>query len=92
MHEEDYFESMIYPQIDKMGHLNEEDPLYTETLHLIRDLLNTSSVRIVDRLIKKITTPPLSEFTIEVITNNSDKIANNLYTLFKTPAPESMLE
>ena len=36
--------------------------------------------------------PPLSEFKIEVITNNADKVANNLYTLFKNkPATELML-
>lgn len=61
-------------------------------LHLLRDLLKTSSGRVVDRLISKITEAPLSEFKIEVITNNADKIANNLYTLFKIPATQTMLE
>ena len=51
-------------------------------LHLMRDLLHTSSNRVANRLINKIMEPPLSEFKIEVITNNADKVANNLYTLF----------
>jgi hypothetical protein len=31
---------------------------------------------------------PLSEFKIEVITNNADRLANQLYTQFKQPATE----
>lgn len=61
MHEEDYFENLIYPKIDKMADLNEESPEYTNMLHLLRDLLhNTSSARVVERLIAKVTGPPLS--------------------------------
>jgi len=74
-----------------MAELNEENPEYTEILHLVRDLLHTTSVKVVDRLIRKVTENPLSEFKIEVITNNTDKIANNLYTAFKVPATEGML-
>lgn len=92
MHEEEYFENLLYPSIDKMAEESEENAKYTEMLHLIRDLLKTSSARVVDRLISKVTEAPLSEFKIEVITNNADKIANNLYTLFKVPATQSMLE
>ena len=40
----------------------------------------------IDRLINKIMETPLSEFKIEVITNNADRLANQLYTLFKQPA------
>lgn len=43
-------------------------------------------------MIAKVTENPLSEFKIEVITNNTDKIANNLYSGFKVPATEGMLE
>lgn len=61
-------------------------------LHLIRDFLHTNSKIIVDRLIKKILELPLYDFKIEVITNNSDRIANYLYTLFSTPATKVILE
>ena len=61
-------------------------------LHLLRDLLhNTASTKVIERLITKITEVPLSEFKIEVITNNADKIANNLYSSFKVPATQLML-
>lgn len=62
-------------------------------LHLLRDLLhNTASTKVIERLITKVTEAPLSEFKIEVITNNTDKIANNLYSSFKVPATQAMLE
>ena len=61
-------------------------------LHLLRDLLhNTASTKVIERLITKITEVPLSEFKIEVITHNTDKIANNLYSSFKVPATQLML-
>jgi hypothetical protein len=92
MHEEEYFEKLIDSRIDRMGELGEDDPSYTSTLHLLKDLLNTSSARVLEHLIKKVTETPLSEFKIEVITNNAEKIANNLYASFKVPATEGMLD
>jgi len=55
-------------------------------LHLLKYLLQTTSTKIVDRVINKIIKTPLSEFKIEVITNNADRLANHLYSLFKVPA------
>jgi len=34
----------------------------------------------------------MSEFKIEVITNNADRLANYLYTHFKRPATEVLVE
>lgn len=34
----------------------------------------------------------MSEFKIEVITNNADKLANQLYTQFKRPATEIFVD
>lgn len=92
MREEKFFEDLIYPQIEKMDTMSEDNIAYTQCLHLIRDLLHTSSVKIVDRVITKIMDTPLSEFKIEVITNNADRLANQLYTQFKQPATEIFIE
>lgn len=60
MQEEEYFEELLFPTIDKMEQETEENPKYIEMLHLLRDLLKTSSVRVVDGLISKVTEAPLS--------------------------------
>lgn len=75
--------------MDNMSDLDQE---YTQCLHLLRDLLHTSSQKVVDRLINQIMAAPLSEFKIEVITNNADRLANQLYTQFKQPATEIFVE
>ena len=58
----------------------------------MRDLLHTSSQKVVDRLINKVMETPLSEFKIEVITNNADRLANHLYLLFDVPATEVFMQ
>jgi hypothetical protein len=35
---------------------------------------------------------PMSEFKIEVITNNAERLANYLYSHFKVPATELFIE
>lgn len=47
--------------MDKTDENNKE---YTSNLHLLKDLLNTNSVKVVDRVINKIMEPPMSEFKI----------------------------
>jgi hypothetical protein len=54
MREEKFFEDLICPQIEKMDSLSDLDAEYSQCLHLLRDLLHTSSQKIVDRLIKQI--------------------------------------
>ena len=76
------------PQIEMMDNMSDTNPEYTQCLHLLRDLLHTSSTKVVDRLTNQIMGVPLSEFKIEVITNNADRLANQLYTQFKQPATE----
>lgn len=65
---------------------------YTKNLHLVKDLLRTNSNKVVDRVINKVMEAPMSEFKIEVITNNADRLANYLYTHFKRPATEVLVE
>jgi len=55
-------------------------------------LLRTNSNKVVDRVINKVMEAPMSEFKIEVITNNADRLANYLYTHFKRPATEVLVE
>jgi len=45
---------LIYPQIEKMNTMSDMDQEYSQCLHLLRDLLHTSSQKIVDRLINQI--------------------------------------
>ena len=71
MHEERFFEELLYPTISKMDQTDEANSEYTYNLHLLKDLLNTNSNKVVDRVINKVMEPPMSEFKIEVITNNS---------------------
>lgn len=54
MREEKFFEDLICPQIEKMDSMSDLDAEYSQCLHLLRDLLHTSSQKIVDRLIKQI--------------------------------------
>ena len=61
-------------------------------MHLLKDLLNTNSHKVVDRVTSKVMSPPMSEFKIEVITNNAEKLANHLYSHFQRPATELLLE
>lgn len=60
MREEKFFEELICPQIEKMDSMSDLDLEYTQCLHLVRDLLHTSSQKIVDRLINQIMSAPLS--------------------------------
>ena len=92
MGEERYFEDLLYPTITKMDQTDEANADYTYNLHLLKDLLNTNSHKVVDRVISKVMEPPMSEFKIEVITNNSEKLANYLYSHFKRPATELLVE
>lgn len=46
----------------------------------------------VDRVINKVMETPMSEFKIEVITNNAERLANYLYSHFKRPATELLVE
>lgn len=75
-----------------MKNLTELDDSYMYALHLIRDFLKTSVKSVVDRLIGKIVEQPLTDFKIEVITNNADRVANKLYSLYKVPATNILLE
>ena len=50
--------------IEKMDHTDESNVEYTVNLHLIKNLLNTSSKTVVDRVINKIMESPMSEFKI----------------------------
>jgi len=75
-----------------MDHTDESNSEYTYNLHLLKDLLNTNSNSVVDRVINKIMESPMSEFKIEVITNNSERLANYLYSHFKKPATELLVE
>jgi hypothetical protein len=59
-----------------MDHTDESNADYTYNLHLLKDLLNTNSNAVVDRVINKVMESPMSEFKIEVITNNSERLAN----------------
>jgi hypothetical protein len=54
-----------------MDETEESSADYTYNLHLLKDLLNTNSHKVVDRVINKIMEAPMSEFKIEVITNNA---------------------
>jgi hypothetical protein len=92
MHEERFFEDLLYPALDSMDATDEGSPEYTRNLHLLKDLLRTSSAKVVDRVISKVMEPPMSEFKIEVITNNADRLANYLYTHFARPATEVLVE
>ena len=60
MKEEKFFEELVCPQIEKMDSLGEMDEEYSQCLHLLRDLLHTSSQKVVDRLINQIMSAPLS--------------------------------
>lgn len=75
-----------------MKELTENDGSYVYMLHLVRDFLKTSSKAVVDRVIGKILEQPLTDFKIEVITNNADRVANKLYSLYKVPATNILLE
>ena len=74
-----------------MRGLSEDDSSYIYNLHLTRDFLSTST-KVVDRVINKIMEQPLFDFKIEVITNNASRIANKLYSLFRVPATNVLLE
>jgi hypothetical protein len=75
-----------------MDHTDESNEEYTKNLHLLKDLLQTNSNKVVDRVINKVMEAPMSEFKIEVITNNAERLANYLYTHFKVPATELFIE
>lgn len=75
-----------------MDHTDESNDEYTKNLHLLKDLLQTNSNKVVDRVINKVMEAPMSEFKIEVITNNAERLANYLYTHFKVPATELFIE
>lgn len=60
MKEEKFFEELVCPQIEKMDTRSDTDQEYTQCLHLLRDLLHTSSQKVVDRLINQIMIVPLS--------------------------------
>jgi len=47
-----------------MDHTDESNPEYTYNLHLLKDLLNTNSNSVVDRVINKVMETPMSEFKI----------------------------
>jgi hypothetical protein len=78
--------------VAKMDRTDETNPEYTYNLHLVKDLLNTNSHKVVERVINKVMEVPMSEFKIEVITNNAERLANYLYTHFKRPATELLVE
>ena len=86
MQEEKYFEELLYPTITRMDQTEESSQEYTYNMHLLKDLLNTNSHKVVDRVTSKVMSPPMSEFKIEVITNNAEKLANHLYSSFHQPA------
>lgn len=92
LHEERFFEDLLYPMITKMDHTDESSSDYTYNLHLLKDLLNTNSHKVVDRVINKIMEAPMSEFKIEAITNNTERLANYLYSHFKRPATEVLVD
>lgn len=75
-----------------MDNTDESNAEYTKNLHLLKDLLQTNSNKVVDRVINKVMEAPMSEFKIEVITNNAERLANYLYTYFKVPATEMFIE
>lgn len=92
MHEERFFEDLLYSTIQKMDNTDETNEQYTKNLHLLKDLLHTNSNKVVDRVINKIMEAPMSEFKIEVITNNAERLANYLYSHFKVPATEVFID
>ena len=47
-----------------MDTTDETNADYTYNLHLLKDLLNTNSSKVVDRVINKVMEPPMSEFKI----------------------------
>jgi hypothetical protein len=64
LHEERFFEDLLYSTIEKMDHTDETNEEYTKNLHLLKDLLQTNSNKVVDRVINKIMEAPMSEFKI----------------------------
>lgn len=91
MHEEQFFEELLYPKLQTLESAEESSPEYSMGLHLLRDLLKNNSGKVVEKVISRVTAPPMSEFKIEVITNNAARLANHLYSHFKVPPTETFL-
>ena len=56
------------------------------------DLCNSSSRTIVESLLRKLVQKPLSEFKIEVLTNNAARLSNFLYSVFREKPATEMLK
>jgi hypothetical protein len=59
---------------------------------LFGDLCNSSSRTIVESLLRKLVQKPLSEFKIEVLTNNAARLSNFLYSVFREKPATEMLK
>ena len=79
MHESEYFENKIIPILAECDTLSEESPEFSRYLHLLGALSSTSSKSITEMVAEKILQQPLSEFKIQVLENNSAKLANYAY-------------
>lgn len=89
MHEVEYLEDQLAPKIKRVEELSEQSEEFSDLLHLFGDLCNSSSRTIVESLLQKLVQKPLSEFKIEVLTNNAARLSNYLYSLFRErPATE----
>lgn len=80
MHEAEYFENKIIPILAMCDSLNEESNEFSRYLHLFGALSSTTSKSITEMVAEKILENPLSEFKIEVLVNNSAKLANYAYS------------
>ncbi len=69
--------------------MEEQSEQFTNMLHLLGDLCETSSKQILESIIKRLVVKPFTELRIEVLTNNAAKLSNYLFSMFKErPATE----
>lgn len=92
MHEVEYLEDRLAPKIKHVEEISEASEEFSDLLHLFGDLCNSSSRTIVESLLRKLVTKPLSEFKIEVLTNNAARLSNFLYSLFREKPATEMLK
>ena len=80
MHEMEYLENKLKPILAGCDSLGEEDPAFSSNLHLFASLCSTSSKAVTELVARKILQPPLSDFKIEILLNNSHKLADYAYS------------